>query len=334
MEASYSLKRLTSSNDESLLPAFKVYINSTNPAIRTDTNTIKYWIENYNSKYSDEFHALAFYMNGVVIGYTQITYFNEEKLTVIDYIAIDANYRSKHNVFFSFCDLIKGYIENNFPDCLFTLVEIIKIDNPVNRSDDFNIMSRLLGMVGFYQIEVPYYQLELSLNLHESFMEAAIFISPRPMSNSVKKSTVLSMLKTLYIKHYVRWYEIYSGEDFDNYKAKAEELYKSAAETIKEEVKFTTRHPDDLPDLAPSTAVEQEKKGTVWSVLMILFLLLLSGCTLVFIKREGILFSEFWAASIFVFMVFLILLGISIPNKNSIIKEHLIFLKNIFRKND
>ncbi len=334
MEASYSLHRLLSSNDEALLPALKVYIKSTNPAIRTDTNTIKYWIDNYNTKFSDEFHPLAFYMNGVIVGYTQLTYFNEEKLTVIDYIAIEESYRGKHNVFFSFCDLIKGYIESNFPDCAFTVVEIIKTDTPVNRSDDFNIMSRLLGMVGFYQIDVPYYQLELSLNLHESFMDAAIFISPRPMSNAVKKSTALAMLKTLYINHYVRWYEIYSGDDFDEYKKKAEHLYDEAAEAIRGDVHFTKRLSDDIPDLAPSTAVEQEKQGLAKSVVVVVLLLILSLCSLMFIKREGIPFSEFWAGSIFVFIIFLIILGIIIPNKNNIITERLKFVKGIFRKDE
>ncbi|MFC0119872.1 hypothetical protein ACFFK7_18320 [Pseudoalteromonas xiamenensis] len=329
-ESTYKLDRVTSAIEHKYIQALDIYSKCTHPSLRTETTSISYWLEHYNKRFEDEFHVLAFSNNSKVIGYTQLTYFHLEKIVVIDYITIDEKFR-KNNTFFEFCDHINEYIETEFRDCYLTVVELGTIENPSRQSDDFEKMRRLIGMQGFYELEVDYWQLELSEKNHESYMKSHLFINPKPVNNLLRKNTVVDILQVLYIKHYARWFEVYGKEKHQKYTDKAEALLGDAVSKLKDSVAFksdaTFLHEQELGSSATAIQVH-----SINASLRVLATLLFIACTIgFFIKYINIDIEKFYELLSIVFLVFLGILSIFMPKVLNVLNSFMLAIAKIYR---
>jgi hypothetical protein len=109
MKSTYELKRFKSSSAPDFAKALKLYSENIEPEYRTDTSEILFWTDNFEKQFGDSFLILGLYLNDVLIGFSEVAVFKEEKLVEVDYIVIDPRYR-KNNAFYQFLDQITSFL--------------------------------------------------------------------------------------------------------------------------------------------------------------------------------------------------------------------------------
>src|SRR5205085_10300358 len=147
-QSSYRFKRFLNSSDPDFAAALLVYIRNTPANIRTDTNEIVYWLDNFSAKFKDNFYVFGFYRNHQLVGYAQAVYFWEERLIVLDYIAIDEGYRG-NNVFYEFVDQMRHFLEDMHPEYRYGITEVIHGHGQPYPSQASSLTIRLLKLQGF-----------------------------------------------------------------------------------------------------------------------------------------------------------------------------------------
>jgi hypothetical protein len=208
---SYRLKRFTSSRDADFAAALQVYVRNTAPSIRTDTNEITYWLDEFAKKFGDSFYVFGFYRDRSLVGYAECAYFQEERLIAIDYITIDAHCR-RNNVFYEFVEHLKQFLEDAHPEYRYAVAEVTYGPGQPYPSQESSLITRLLKLQGFRVIRAPYFQPRLMIDYAESEMQADLLIySPAPFDN-IQADTYLAIVQTLYYKYYLRWKSVIPNE--------------------------------------------------------------------------------------------------------------------------
>lgn len=229
-QSSYRLKRFLNSRDPDFTSALLVYVRNTPANIRTDTNEIVYWLDNFSAKFKDNFYVFGFYRNHQLVGYAQAAYFWEERVIVLDYIAIDQAYRG-NNVFYEFVDHLRRYLEDMHPEYRYGVTEVIYGSGQQVPSQANRLTIRLLKLQGFKVIRAPYYQPRLMLDDAESETQGDLLIYSTSHLDWIRTETYLSIVHTIYYKHYLRWKSVIPDPKND-YKKHLDNLYskiKSAA---------------------------------------------------------------------------------------------------------
>lgn len=204
---SYSLKRFNSSVNPDFAAALLLYTRNTPSNIRTDTNEITYWLDNFSNKFGDDFYVFGFYRNKQLVGYAEAAYFCGERLFAFDYIVIDKIHR-RNNVFYEFVDHLKSYMESNRPEYRYAVAEVPYGSGQEYPSQESRLLARLLKMQGFRIIRAPYYQPRLMLEDAESEMSADLLIYSTNGLESIRRDTYLDIVHTVYYKYYLRWKNI------------------------------------------------------------------------------------------------------------------------------
>lgn len=212
MRSTYEIKRFKNSKNVEFLKALKLYSENIEPTFRTDTKEIMFWVENFHSKYEDYFFVLGFYLNETLIGFTELAYFINEKLVIVDYLVIDKNFR-KNNTFYEFINKIEEFLlhENLMID--FIVAEVgCYFENTEPPEASKNII-RLLKMSRFGVVKCKYYVPRLGLNNYESEMIAVLMLYSPDKITQIKKETFLKIINAIYYKYYFRWYDIFLKEN-------------------------------------------------------------------------------------------------------------------------
>lgn len=213
VNSAYRLKRIGSYHE--LAAALDIYLQNTNATVRTPINEIVYWSERYNKTYCDDLMIFAFYINNVMCGYAQLVYFYDEMLLFIDHIAIDKNFR-KANSFAILMDQLNEYCVD---------LQIKNIATEI-ASANCNPMKRLLEIIGFVGSEFSYYQPQLGSNSESQHNAELLIKQIRDDSVPLDFGKYLALVKTIYYKHYLRWYMPLQDVPMA-YKAKLDVLYEN-----------------------------------------------------------------------------------------------------------
>lgn len=229
--ASYKLKRFLSSRDPDFAAALMIYVRNTPANIRTDTNEITYWLDEYAEKFGDVFHVFGFYRDRQLVGYAEAAYFREERLIALDYITIDSAHR-RNNVFFEFVDQLKQYFEDSYPEYRYAVAEVTYGSGQQYPSQESRLMARLLKLQGFHVIRAPYYQPRLMLEDAESEMQADLLIFSTSELESIRVDTYLSIVHTLYYKYYLRWKSVIPAT-VEGYRKHLDGLYSKICSGVK-----------------------------------------------------------------------------------------------------
>ncbi len=232
----YKLKRINSSTDKDYPRALKIYLDNIDYNVITNTNEITHCIDSYNKLYPDaEFTVVGFYMNKVLIGFSQFIYFKKEKFMFIDYLVIEKIYR-KNNTFYEFLAKIREYIDSVNYDLRYIVGEISLqgASEEKEYSPNTRNLIRLLKMNNFGTIEAPYYQPMLGVNNYESYLKAILMLYPVDEYRIIKKETFLMILKTVYFKHYENWYKLFLNDaEIREYSMHIHDLFREISEKIK-----------------------------------------------------------------------------------------------------
>jgi hypothetical protein len=212
MKSIYELKRFKSSNARDLSKALKIYSENIEPAYRTDTNEILYWIDNFNKNSDDSFYVFGFYLDDILIGFAELAYFKTEKLIVVDYLVIDIPFRGM-NTFYELIHRLKVFLLEEGLAVDYVIGEVgCFFENEAPPESSQNLI-RLLKMVKFGVVKTKHYVPRLGLKNFESEMMAILMIYTPDGIKKIKKETYFAIIKTLYHKYYRKWYEPFLKEN-------------------------------------------------------------------------------------------------------------------------
>jgi hypothetical protein len=223
IRSSYRLKRFLNSRDPDFAAALLIYVRNTPANIRTDTNEITYWLDEFSARFGDDFYVFGFYLGRELVGFAEAAYLREERLIALDYLTIDEAYR-RNNVFYEFVDHLKRYLENEHPEYRYAVAEITYGPNEQYPSPESRLRTRLFKLQGFKVIRAPYYQPRMMLNDAESEMKADLIIYSTAQLERLQTDTYLSIVHTIYYKYYLRWDSIIP-DTTDAYKRHLDDLY-------------------------------------------------------------------------------------------------------------
>ena len=160
----YTIRLFEDSKSEDFINALDIYINQIPSELRTSSNEIIYWIDNYNKSFEDKLLIFGFYENDKIIGFSQCLYFKKESFITIDYFVIASSHRGNHS-FQMIIAILKEFLKEYKLEFNFIVTEV----EPKNKS-----LLQLLKMNGFGEIQSKYFQPSLGINNHDSLIEAKI----------------------------------------------------------------------------------------------------------------------------------------------------------------
>lgn len=211
MQSVYELKRIKSSTDKSLGKALNIYFQNIDPLIRTATKEIIHWLDHYNERFQDRFYLIALYLNDVMIGYGQFTYFKEEGIVFMDYLAIEKNSR-KNNTFYEFVEKIKDFFIDEGVEFNYIVTEVGYYKEKKELTEVGRNLIRLLKMTGFGVIKMEYFQPMLGKKNYETEIGAVLMIYTANDLKVLKLETFFLLIDTIYYKNYQRWYDEFLNE--------------------------------------------------------------------------------------------------------------------------
>ena len=206
MQSTYDLKWIKSSSDKYLTKALSIYVQNIDPLIRTDTREIHFWLDRYNQKFTDKFFVVALLLNEEIVGYCQFVFFRDEKLVFIDYMAIEKQHR-RNNTFYEFIEKIKEFLTQENIEYNYVITEVGYYKEKNVPTEVTRNLIRLLKMSGFGVIKTDYYQPMLGKENHETEIGTILMLFTSSEVKQIKKETFLIFIKTIYFKHYKRWYD-------------------------------------------------------------------------------------------------------------------------------
>jgi hypothetical protein len=228
LAATYRLKRFQKSSDPDFAAALILYVRNTAAAIRTDTNEITYWLDQFSEQFGNPFYVFGFYRDRQLVGFAEAAYFRTERLLVFDYLVIEETQR-RNNVFFEFVDHLKRYFEDVHPDYRYAVLEVGYGVGQTHPSQESCLITRLLKLQGFRVIRAPYCQPRLVLDDAESQMNADLLIYSTNDLERLRTSTYLSIVRTIYYLYYLPWKTLVPGAK-TGYEKHIDEMY-AALET-------------------------------------------------------------------------------------------------------
>ena len=227
---SYKIKLFENSKSSGFIESMSIYTNAIPPELRTSSNEIIEWIDEYNIIFEDELLIFGLYEDNKIIGFSQGVFFNKEKFIVIDYLVIDKQYRGNHT-FQMFIALFKKFLEVYKYEYNFIVTEV--------ESKNTALM-QLLRSNGFGEIQSKYFQPQLGVNNFESLLKAKLLYHPAYKDKVIKDDTYSMIINTIYDKHYIRWYSKFlSNKKLIKYKQEIESLKKNIFNNLKNEIKIT-----------------------------------------------------------------------------------------------
>ena len=224
---SYTIKLFEDSKSEDFISALDIYTNEMPSELRTASNEIIYWIDNYNKLFEDNLLIFGFYENDKIIGFSQCLFFKKESFITIDYFVILSSHRGNHSfqmIIALLKEFLKAYkFEYNF---IVTEVEL------KNKS-----LLQLLKMNGFGEIQSKYFQPSLGINNHDSLIEAKLLYFPAYEDRVIRKETYKMIIETIYNNHYIRWYnEFFTEKDLKAYMIIIEQLKTKIFDNLNNEI--------------------------------------------------------------------------------------------------
>src|ERR1043165_735915 len=322
MKSIYEIKRFTSSNDLYYLRLVKIYLNNIDPAFRTNTSEITYWLDNYESKFMDRFFLFGFYLNNVLVGFSELAYFVDSKILVVDYLVIARQFR-KNNTFYEFFEKIKEYFETVEILIDYAIAEVGFVNEKNEPGENTRALIRLLKMSGFGVLKCEYYQPRLGIDNFESETKSILMLYLPREAHRIKKETFLSILKTIYFKHYQRWYEKFLDENsMIGYNQMLFTFFtKIESELAKKSYVEVNGYKNLFSEETSLPEQVRNKKGIKILVSVVLFIIssITVGVAFLFIKkRYGLDFSTQSTIAVVAFIIVLFTLSIIYEGKANI----------------
>jgi hypothetical protein len=237
IKTSLELRLFKSSKDNDFVKALKIYSNNIPASIRTDTNEITHWLDNYNKIFTDKkLYLFGLYFDDNIVGFSEMVYIKSTKLFIIDYLVIDKNYR-KNGLFYSFAYSLERFIEREPVQFDYVLTEVGFMNNSKEPVNESKALIRLLKTGGFDVIKAPYKQPLLGSNNYESQMNGQLLVWAHSNPQSLNKNTYMSFIHSIYFEHYLEWYKSsLTSDELKKYEDHLKSLYREIDKEIKKTI--------------------------------------------------------------------------------------------------
>lgn len=212
MKSVYELKWFKNSRHPDIIDALKLYVDYTEPALRTDTKEILHCIDNWNTLFDDKFYVLGLYLNRELIGFAELAYFEQEKFIIVDYLVIHKNYR-KNNTFYQFVDDITRFLSNENLEYNYIVAEVACYDESLEPPESSKLLIKLLKMSHFGVVKCNYYVPRVGIYDFESAMRSVMMIYTKNESKQIKRETFFQIVEAIYYKYYQRWHNMFVDEE-------------------------------------------------------------------------------------------------------------------------
>lgn len=205
LEYSFRIRRIEKSTDADYAAALKIYNETTPYEIKTNTNEITQWLDRKENILSFEPMFFALYFANTLSGFAMITYIPSQRIVILEYIALAAQYRV-NTVFFTYITLLESYLNANQYDVAFILNEVSNRRNGSDIDKESQIFSKLLCIEGYGRLDALYLTPPLGTNNYESSFEAFLFVKSAGNIHTLEKQTYLDIIKAIYFDYFLTWY--------------------------------------------------------------------------------------------------------------------------------
>jgi hypothetical protein len=289
MKTTYELKRFKTSSSPDFAKALKLYAENIEPSYRTDTNEITYWVDNFERQFGDAFIVLGLYLNGLLIGFTELAYFKEERFVQVDYLVIEKSYR-KNNAFYEFVDKIGTFLIEEAIVFDYIICEVGCYFDNLEPTESSKTLIRLLKMSHFGVIKCAYYVPQLGHRNYESQMRAILMIYSNDEIKQLKKETYLMIINALFYKYYERWYRlVFNDQEQIAYKKAIDQLFEHIKKDVDQRKVIEINGYQNLLPLNP-TDFNEVRANNGAKLISFIFLFILSlgifGCLALIIKSR------------------------------------------------
>lgn len=328
--STYRLKRFVTADDPEFAAALLLYVRNTSPEMRTDTNEISYWLEEFAKQFGNPFYTFGFFRDRELVGYAEAAYFAAEGLIALDYIVIDQAHR-RNNVFYEFLDHLRRFLEETHPEYRYGVAEVCYGPGQVYATQASALVTRLLKLQGFRVIRAPYYQPRLTVEDAESEMPGDLLIYGSAPIESLRTETYLSIVRTLYYRYYLPWKSI-KPKEYQQYEKYIDALYHRIEGKLKRTKTIVVNgHQAVLapPDKEPTPKIH----GTVLFAFQSLALILLAAASMLALKAAfNLSNTSFFLIYTFALLSFFATAGIVSKEARKIFAQLLSFLKFLSRR--
>lgn len=241
MELQFRIAPAAKCPQRDVIIALDIYSKTVDPDSFTDTNQIKDHIWNPDVHKKDR-RTMFFYLlydgRNSVAGYAEFAFLPENQVLFLDYLCTKTR---NHLLFYNFYHMVVSEIEEIlrkkgiYVRYVMTEFSLAKADDKLINVDS-NYYRHLLSNEDFKLLRYPYYQPSLHKDDHPREFNLAIKLvsNDKQILFSLEKNQYLSIIKELYIEHYLAWYS-----SVPQYDVMLEELLIRIEREIHEEKKGT-----------------------------------------------------------------------------------------------
>lgn len=197
--------------------AIRIYCDATGGRIKTDASQIVYWAERKRSDFSskgDYVEVLGLFRDGQVVGFALTFYIPEQKLYVVDHIAITPSARSM-TAFERFCDLIEAHVKRAAIYADYCIAEVSIDMNGVDPLLNAETITRLLQIKGFRVADCEYLTPSADKKPPYRPVQAKLLLHSTGLTR-IASSKVLAITEAMHEGLYKNWYKPFA-EDFEGY---------------------------------------------------------------------------------------------------------------------
>lgn len=276
------IRRLERSSDPDYSFALKIYNQTTPYEIKTNTNEITFWLDRKDGTDPFEPMFFALYYSGRPVGFAMMTYMKAQRIAILEYISLEAQYRV-NTVFFVYINLLENYLNINQYDVAFIINEVSNRRNGHDIDRESQIFAKLLCIEGYSKIDAPYTTPPLGLNNFESSFDAYLFIKSTGDIHALEKQTYLEIVKTIYFEYFLVWYRyILPQNEIDAYQNLLTKSFDSISHKLSTANAISVIHVDcpilmnnisniSTTGLPPATP---KKSRAIIYILLVLFIIL------------------------------------------------------------
>ncbi len=193
--------------------------------IKTNTNEITYWMSQRNSHSSFEVFTFSLLLNNEVIGFSMMTYLQNSKAMIFEYISLVSQYRV-NTVFLAFINLMQNYPMEKGIDVNYFVVEISNKEDGTSIDKESRLFKKLICLEDYGIINVNYSVLPLGLDDEGSF-DAKIHIKSSDKITSMKRKTYLDIVSSIYFDYTVNWYKAFLDvKEVESFEESAKSYFK------------------------------------------------------------------------------------------------------------
>lgn len=236
---------------------------------RTRTNELIQFLR----KPPDDRRIMCFGLDhdGSPVGFAVMMVYAEKALAIVDHLVVAPNSRG-HGAFFSFCELIARYLEQQRLQLEHVLAEIV-IDNDVTTASIRPAMIiRLMRLIGFKVARVQYWAPDPSIVSEKHRCRAALLIASQPDRGELSIAHFREIISLLYLKHYENWYRATMNDaEFQSYSAAASEVRQEIEQRASRERRVIL---NGVRDQDMKFVIDASPATDVTSVLYILLILI------------------------------------------------------------